>query len=51
METPSFLRLHFWALPSVARHRDPKFLALPLGQLSLPGRPWKPPKFLALTIG
>ena len=51
METPSFPCLHFWALPAAAGHGDPKFLALALGRLSLPGRPWKPPKFPALALG
>jgi hypothetical protein len=51
METPSFPRLHFWALPAVAGHGDPKFLAVALRQISLPGRPWKPPKFPALALG
>jgi hypothetical protein len=51
METPSFPRLHFWALPAAAGHGDPKFPALALGRLSLPGRPWKPPKFPALALG
>jgi hypothetical protein len=51
METPSFPLLHFWVLPATTGHGDPKFLALALGRLSLPGRPWKPPKFPALTLG